>query len=258
MHGQYIVGWIVDRSANRDGPTEARKWFLAAAEQGHDDAEFELAARLMRGTPGAAQAAEAAQRLRVASDRGHAPSRHQLALLHLSGMGVTRSDTEAALLLRPNADGPAGIAGDRSAGVLGALIFERRLGPGDLSQLEEARRYLYRAANSNDTNVAANAKPLLATVDQRLGYGVPSTTAQLSASQTMVAAAAVLFGYFLLRSNSEPVKSADRKPTSAELDNACYWERYGCEGKCLMWAHSPDGYCVRACNIDYRSCMWDR
>jgi TPR repeat protein len=68
---------------------EALRWYRKAADQGHADAQFQMA---VRTTP----MSEAAKWFRKAADQGHAAAQYWLALLYADGKGVVKDEAQAA------------------------------------------------------------------------------------------------------------------------------------------------------------------
>lgn len=76
--------------------------WMALAEKGQIDAQYNVARMLQDGDGTAQNTAEAAKWFRKAAERGDREARHYLALMYLRGEGVAASETEADRLFALN------------------------------------------------------------------------------------------------------------------------------------------------------------
>lgn len=76
--------------------------WLALAEKGQVDAQYNIARMLQDGDGTAQDAAAAAKWFRKAADKGDREARHYLALMYLRGEGVAASELEANRLFALN------------------------------------------------------------------------------------------------------------------------------------------------------------
>jgi len=76
--------------------------WLALAEKGQVDAQYNIARMLQDGDGAAQNAAEAAKWFRKAAEQGDREARHYLGLMYLRGEGVAASETEADRLFALN------------------------------------------------------------------------------------------------------------------------------------------------------------
>lgn len=83
------------RETDEDLP-ESLRWYRAAAEQGHPQAQNNLGSMLLNGMGTDKNPGEAAIWYRKAAEQGEAAAQFNLALRYLHGNGVSQSDTEAA------------------------------------------------------------------------------------------------------------------------------------------------------------------
>ena len=99
---RYRIG---DKFTERDY-AEAVRWYRAAAEQGHREAQCDLGSMLLNGLGVAKDAVQAAVWFRPGADQGLAVAQFNLALRYLHGTGVEQDDDEAvAWLLLATAQG---------------------------------------------------------------------------------------------------------------------------------------------------------
>lgn len=99
---QMMMGeWLLDGSFGIKDEFRAREWFRLAAEQGHADAQFELADLIVAAfpyTPDDASddvLAESNRWLRLAADQGHVEASKALAYRYWQGEGLEKNDAEA-------------------------------------------------------------------------------------------------------------------------------------------------------------------
>lgn len=88
-NAQYALAAALSRSGRRE---EADKWLRSAADNGCADALYTLATRLLYSSD---QAAEAAEKLRRASEGGSAAAARLLGVLRALGIGLQKDETRA-------------------------------------------------------------------------------------------------------------------------------------------------------------------
>jgi len=151
---------IMGIAAPRDTPQAAR-WFLRAAERGHDVAQFNLGLLYLNGNGVPRDAAAAAAWFRRAGDQGYALAQYNLGLLYWVGQGVPRDVLAALGWLRRAADGACADARNK----LGAIYAE---GAGVESDPAVAVRWFRQAADQDHAEAQKNLG-----VMYLLGRGVP-------------------------------------------------------------------------------------
>jgi TPR repeat protein len=102
---QFLLGLLSERGANgrKKDPALAFKWFLKAAEQGHPQAQYKVAAGYNFGEGIVADPKLAFLWYRRAAGQGVAEAQHNLAHMLLNGIGTLRSADKAARLYAENA-----------------------------------------------------------------------------------------------------------------------------------------------------------
>ena len=139
---------------------DALRWFRRAAEAGVANAQFNVAVSLLSGGAGAEgstdAAAEAVEWLTRAAQAGHVKAACNLGVCFQRGLGVA-CDVERALVWLKQA-ASAGHA--RATLNVGIALSERAASPEERC---EAARWLERALASDDADVAATARDVLAT-----------------------------------------------------------------------------------------------
>ncbi len=75
--------------------TEAAKWYQLAAEQGHDNAQFNLGVLTHNGEGVLQDFAEAAKWYRLAAEQGHDGAQQNLGAMYSDGRGVVQDYAEA-------------------------------------------------------------------------------------------------------------------------------------------------------------------
>ncbi|MDR2875907.1 MAG: sel1 repeat family protein [Methylobacillus sp.] len=107
VRAQFRLGVIYELDGRGD---EAEKWYQKAAEQGHPDAQYNLARRLWMsfddtGKERAAKwFAEAAAGYRKAAEQGNARAQYYLGDMYSSAEGVAQDPAQAAFWFRKSAD----------------------------------------------------------------------------------------------------------------------------------------------------------
>ena len=77
--------------------TEAVKWWLKAAEQGHARAQHQVGLRYDRGEGVSEDKAEAAKWFRKAAEQGGMSAQYKLGVMYRDGLGVPKDDVEACV-----------------------------------------------------------------------------------------------------------------------------------------------------------------
>ena len=80
-----------------DDPAEAVRWFLAAADRGDRDAQFQLGVRYHSGRGVVRDDVEAARWFRLAAEQAHAPAQLRLAEIYAGGHGVPADPVQALM-----------------------------------------------------------------------------------------------------------------------------------------------------------------
>lgn len=149
---QFLLGLLSERGAGKRKKdiSAAFKWFLKAAEQGHPQAQYKIAAAYHFGKGIAANPELAVRWYRRAAGQGVAEAQHNLAHMLLNGTGTARSPGEAARWYAENARhgfGPSQLA-------LGYLYLQ---GAGVKADTADAWAW-FRAAESRGVDGAAKAR----------------------------------------------------------------------------------------------------
>ena len=127
------------RSPVRQDMTQARRWFARAADSGHVAAQFELGQLYEQGQGGEKSCKDAEKWLRRAAEHAHTEAMLQLGWMNLRGCGGEKNPAEAAKWLKQ-----AAAKGSRDAQFsLGVLYFN---GDGVAKDSKEARKLLEAAA----------------------------------------------------------------------------------------------------------------
>jgi TPR repeat protein len=74
---------------------QASQWFKKAAEQGHPDAQFNLAVMYLTGEGVPANLTESVQWMRKAADQGDPTAQFNLGMMYSSGKGVPKDPVQA-------------------------------------------------------------------------------------------------------------------------------------------------------------------
>lgn len=128
---------------NRDNYSDAMKWFLKAAEDGHASAQRWLGVMYNIGYGVRSDYAEAAKWFRMAAEQGDADAQDSLGQLYEYGNGVPKDYTEALKWYRKSAE-QGNIYGIRSYG----RMFER--GTGVARDYDEAAKWYRKGAALGD------------------------------------------------------------------------------------------------------------
>ncbi len=107
------------------------RWFRLAAEQGHPDAQHNLAIGYANGRGVPPDATEAMEWFQRAADQGHVVAQYNLAIGYANGLGVTQNATAAAQWYRIASNLGYGAAGDNLPAVEATMTAD---------QIAEARR----------------------------------------------------------------------------------------------------------------------
>ena len=94
---QYELAFLYfDGLGTKQSYDDAAKWFLAAAEQGHADAQFQYSEMLYWGDGMAVDLKQSAYWTRQAAEQGHAEAQFALGSMYYAGEGVPYDLTESA------------------------------------------------------------------------------------------------------------------------------------------------------------------
>lgn len=149
---QFLLGMLHEQGqgSRKKDLTRAHQWFLKAAEQGHPQAQYKVAAAYHFGLGVAANPQLALTWYRRAAAQGVDEAQHNLAHMILNGTGTQRAPDEAARWFTENAKhgfGPSQLA-------LGYLYLR---GDGVVADPVEAWAW-FRASESRDVSGAAKAR----------------------------------------------------------------------------------------------------
>jgi TPR repeat protein/tRNA A-37 threonylcarbamoyl transferase component Bud32 len=145
---------------------EAVRWYKAAAEQGHAEAQFELGKLHEEGGDVPEDKAEAARWYRMAAEQGHPRAQVNLGWLYRMGEGVPEDLAEAARWFRKAAEQGDTYGQER-------LAWMYRKGYGVPKDYEEAARWYRMAAEQGDED-AQNALGFF----YAMGRGLPQNDAE--------------------------------------------------------------------------------
>jgi len=149
---QFLLGLLSERGTGKrkKDVSAAFKWFRKAAEQGHPQAQYKIAAAYHFGKGIAVDPELAVLWYRRAAGQGVGEAQHNLAHMLLNGIGTARSAGEAARWYAENARqgfGPSQLA-------LGYLYLQ---GTGVIADMAEAWAW-FRAAEVRGVDGAAKAR----------------------------------------------------------------------------------------------------
>lgn len=105
LQAQLDLAEIYDQGVSGDGidkdPNVALKWYRMAADQGHAESQFKCASIIVQSPDfNIKKYPEVAQYYRKAADQGHARAQAALAMLYVAGLGVPRDIGEAGYWFR--------------------------------------------------------------------------------------------------------------------------------------------------------------
>lgn len=96
---QFQLGVHCSQQGNVEAEKEAVEWFRKASDQGHPDAQCNLAIFSYHGLAGVPQDdVEAARLFRAAAEQGHAQAQTQLGAFLMDGVGVEKDEAAAAAM----------------------------------------------------------------------------------------------------------------------------------------------------------------
>jgi len=113
---------------------QAAYWYRKAAEQGHAEAEFDLARLYARGLGVPNDEAQAAKWFRASASQGYGPAQGRLGVRYSRGRGLPQDDRQAYFWMAlASKNGDASV--DRLKDALAA-----KLGAGEVAKLDESVR----------------------------------------------------------------------------------------------------------------------
>jgi eukaryotic-like serine/threonine-protein kinase len=142
---EYLLGLIFEYGLNGEkDETQARQFYLQAAQQGNASAAFNLARLYEAGIGGEKNAEEAFRWYKKAAEEGDLDAQNSVGYFFLSGKGTDRSDTDAVYWFRSAAE--KGFA--KAQKNLADMYYQGRGVP--RADKAEAFKWYKRAADQND------------------------------------------------------------------------------------------------------------
>ena len=139
------LAYLTGMNGREKNLSNAADFFMKAANQGHLNAQYNLACLLLDGQGVVKNANEAVQWFRKAAKRGHLPSQLNLGALYYNGIDVERDFSEAAKWYKKAAESGAGKEQGEAQFWYGKLLVK---GFGVTKNEDEAIKWFRRAAEN--------------------------------------------------------------------------------------------------------------